>query len=252
MSEHTPLTEAERELLSSLCDNEATRGAGEDGYCYKHYAPVKWAGHANAHEVCCVSVEDYVEQVLAARTSTATADTGLRERVEAAHPVTEYRQCGRRIAEHPNPPPGPPDPPHGCARPADGHPPEECYDYQGIRLTAFARPETPIVETEPRVFYDCQTCPREQQDRTSPTPCPTLAALDATAAPTTGEHDLTDAEVADALAAAETLCRERHRARWTTVIEQRTTCLSCKATAISELRDRLAAPTTDTGAGPCS
>ena len=59
------LTEREREVLSSLCDVDAPRGAGHDGYCYKHYAPVKWAGRANADEVCCVDVEDKVEQVLA-------------------------------------------------------------------------------------------------------------------------------------------------------------------------------------------
>lgn len=60
------LTEQERELLSALCEGEMVR-PGEDGYCFKHYAPVKWVGHGNVSDVCCVDVEDRVEQVLALR-----------------------------------------------------------------------------------------------------------------------------------------------------------------------------------------
>lgn len=63
------LTEREREILSGLCEVEALRGPNADGYCFKHYAPVKWVGHANADEVCCIDVEDLVEQVLASRLS---------------------------------------------------------------------------------------------------------------------------------------------------------------------------------------
>lgn len=61
------LTESEREVLADLCDVDAPRGAGHDGYCYAHHAAVRWAGRANAHEVCCISVEDYVAQVLSDR-----------------------------------------------------------------------------------------------------------------------------------------------------------------------------------------
>lgn len=68
--EYVTLTEPERELLSGLCDVEATRGAGRDAYCYAHHSPVKWAGHANASEVCCLDVEDHMEQILALRLTT--------------------------------------------------------------------------------------------------------------------------------------------------------------------------------------
>lgn len=61
------LTETEREDLSGLCDVDAPRGAGHDGYCYAHHAPVKWAGRANANEVCCLDVEDHVERILEMR-----------------------------------------------------------------------------------------------------------------------------------------------------------------------------------------
>ncbi|HET6914505.1 MAG TPA: hypothetical protein VFH56_00295 [Acidimicrobiales bacterium] len=66
------LTEEERELLSALCEGEMIR-PGEDGYCFKHYAPVKWEGHGNVSDVCCVDVEDYAEQLLALRASKGVA-----------------------------------------------------------------------------------------------------------------------------------------------------------------------------------
>ena len=94
--------------------------------------------------------------------------------LRAAHPVSQTRRCGNRLAEPVDPPPGPPAPPIWCNRAAnhDG----ECVTYDGRRLSGFVRAGLGIEERPPVVSYRCETC-RTQQEHRSPDPCDTLRLL---------------------------------------------------------------------------
>ena len=101
--------------------------------------------------------------------------------VRAAHPVTEARRCGARLAAPVDPPPGPVSPPIWCALPDDGHDRHRTYD--GRWLDLFSRP---IEERPPVITYRCEACGVSGR---TPAPCPTLAAIEGAQGRCRREHE---------------------------------------------------------------